>query len=861
MKLILPGLMMICLMVLAMCTQNASNENDTGFPDSVRIQWRHIENLYREQSQHLGEMTIINEGSVPLPNKGWALYFNWFRRLITEGLDNRITGQHINGDFYEIAPTRYFPVLKPGESVTFPVIGSYYAINETDAPSGAYFTWIVNDEPQFLEIPVEIVPFDPGKCVRSKQDIMPVWSPADQYLHNEKVVHISISAKAPSILPTPVNAEFDGLLIEFSSDWGMQYAPECQPEAMWFQKEIQGRLRYFPNSAAERIILLQIKPNRFSGSAARKEAYRLTVAPTRIEITGFDDTGIFYGLQTLLALQADHSAGAGRMFIPACRILDYPRFEYRGMHVDVARNFHDDSTIKQLLDEMARFKLNRLHFHLTDDEGWRLEIPGLPELTELGAVRGHTLDETEHLVPSLGSGPYARNNLSPGNGYYSRDTYIDMLKYASERHIQVMPEIDLPGHAHAAITAMNARRRRLLNKGLEKEAYEFLLYHPEDTSRYESVQKWKNNAVDVGMESTYRFFEKVVMEVRKMYIDAGLELNVLHIGGDEVSDNAWSGSPACHELKRLNPDIGSNHDLLEYFVDRLGRILDRYDIRTAGWEEIGMQFEAGKKVPNQGFAHRGFIPYVWNSIWGWGGEDLAYRLANQGFDVVLSNATNLYFGLAYTKHPKEPGLYWAGFVNLRRSWEFTPTNIKHCAETDLLGRTVDVAAFDRFEPLDQDAEKHILGMQGHIWSENARSKDRLHYFVFPKLLGMAERAWSPKPMWEQNILPAERENEWNKFVTIIGMRELPRLAQRGIKFRIPLPGAVVRNDTLYMNNMFPGLTPVYQIDNNTPVEYQTPVFITSIDQIRILVWNRDSFGRESRKTALIHQKVNAVSGV
>ncbi len=860
MKLILPGLLMICLIAMAVCTKNAQNDQDTGFPESVRLKWRHIENEFREQSQHLGEMTIINEGRVPLPNKGWALYFNWFRRLITEGVDNRVTGRHINGDFYEIAPTELFPVLKPGESVTFPVIGSYYAINETDAPSGAYFTWRINEEPQFLEVPVEIEPFDPAKCFRSKKDIMPVWNAADQYLQNEKVAHIPIPAEAPYILPTPVKADFDGLLIEFSSDWGMQYSPECQQEAMWFQHEIQQQLRQFPNSAADRTITFQIKPRSFSGPAACKEAYRVIIAPTRIEITGYTNAGLFYGMQTLLALQFDHPADAEIMFLPACRILDYPRFEYRGMHVDVARNFHNDSTIKQLIDEMARFKLNRLHFHLTDDEGWRLEIPGLPELTDIGAARGHTLDETEHLIPSLGSGPYPRNNLSPGNGYYSRDTFIELLKYASEHHIQVIPEIDLPGHAHAAITAMNVRHRRFLDTGLEKEAYEFLLHHPDDTSRYQSVQKWKNNAVDVGMESTYRFFEKVVMEVRKMYRDAGLELNVLHIGGDEVAENAWSGSPACHELKRLNPEIKSNHDLLEYFVDRLGRILDRYDIRTAGWEEIGMNLNEGKKVPNQDFARRGFIPYVWNSVWGWGGEDLAYRLANQGFDVVLSNATNLYFGLAYTKHPKEPGLYWAGFVNLRRSWEFTPTDVKRCAETDLLGRPVDVESFDRFKPLNQGAEEHIIGMQGHIWSENARSRDRLHYFVFPKLLGMAERAWSPKPVWEQNILPAERENEWNKFVTIVGLRELPRLAQRGIKFRMPLPGAIVRNDTLYMNNMFPGLKPVYKFGDNPPVEYQTPVFISSTDQIRISVWNRDMFGRESRKTEFIHRKVNTISG-
>ncbi len=850
MKHMLLGLIAGSLLSMIGYAQNILSEDDTCFPDTVRLQWRHIENQYHRKSQVLSEMTITNTGNMALPNTGWALYFNWFRRLITEQMDSRISGRHINGDFYEITPTEDFPVLEPGESVTFPVIGTYYVINKTDAPSGAYFTWEVRGESRFLKVPVELYPFDPAKCFRSEQDVMPVWNPADQYILNDKVEFTPMTEKAPSILPTPVQAEFGGFLVELSPDWGMVYEPECQREAEWFQTEMQKQLPGFPGSKSQRMITLQIKPQDFAGAASRKESYRLTITPDRIEITGYNNTGVFYGLQTLLALQSEHVDKSGVMHLPACRILDYPRFSYRGMHVDVARNFHNEVTLKQLIDEMARFKLNRLHLHLTDDEGWRLEIPGLPELTEIGAIRGHTLDEADHLVPSLGSGPYPEDKESLGSGYYSRNTFIDLLKYAAVRHIQVIPEIDFPGHAHAAITAMNFRYQRLVQSGQLSDATGYLLYHPQDTSHYLSVQKWKNNAVDVGMESTYRFFKKVVEEMAKMYHDAGLKLNIMHIGGDEVSEGAWEGSPACQELKRLNPEIKTNHDLLEYFVDRLGRILREYEIRTAGWEEIGMKFENGKKIPNERFIHLGFIPYVWNSVWGWGGEDLAYRLANRGFDVVLSNVTNLYFGLAENKHPNEPGLYWGGFVSLRRSWEFTPTDVRNCAETDLLGHPIKVAEFDRFEPLDADAEAHIMGMQGHIWSENARSKARLHYFVFPKLLGMAERAWAPKPLWEQKALKNEREKDWNRFINLVGTRELPRLARRGIMYRIPLPGAIIENDTLYINNTFPGLDPMYQINHDEAVEYHKPVYVPPEHQSGITIWNQDRVGRKSRKSEL-----------
>ena len=139
-------------------------------------------------------------------------------------------------------------------------------------------------------------------------------------------------------------------------------------------------------------------------------------------------------------------------------------FRYRGVHLDVARNFQSKATVKKLLDLMAFYKLNRLHWHLTDDEGWRIEIRALPELTDVGARRGHTLDEANHLVPSHGSGPFADDATSPGNGFYSQDDFVEILQYAHARHITVIPELDFPGHARAAIKAMEARHRRLMER-------------------------------------------------------------------------------------------------------------------------------------------------------------------------------------------------------------------------------------------------------------------------------------------------------------------------------------------------------------------------------------------------------------
>jgi hexosaminidase len=167
-----------------------------------------------------------------------------------------------------------------------------------------------------------------------------------------------------------------------------------------------------------------------------------------------------------------------------------------------------------------------------------------------------------------------------------------------------------------------------------------------------------------------------------------------------------------------------------------------------------------------------------------------------------------------------------------------------------MGHMVDAFQADHFEPLDAEAEDNIIGLQGHIWGENARSPEMLHYFVFPKLLAMAERAWAQKPEWEKQALPGARESDWSQFLSVLGLRELPRLAERGIAYRIPLPGAMVQNDTLYMNNLFPGLTAVYQIDNGNRLIYESPVRLMDRDGSTIRIWNEDRIGRQSRKTLI-----------
>ena len=219
--------------------------------------------------------------------------------------------------------------------------------------------------------------------------------------------------------------------------------------------------------------------------------------------------------------------------------MDAPRFGYRGLMLDVARNFQPKAAVLRVLDLMARYKLNAFHFHLTDDEGWRLEIPSLPELTSVGARRGHTLDSSRFLPPAYGSGPDVDQPF--GSGFYSRADYVEILRYAAARHIEVIPELEMPGHARAAIKAMEARFRTLQATGDAEGASRFLLSDPEDRSIYTSAQGYHDNVMNPALPSTYAFIERVVQDLVALHREAGVPLRNLHVGGDEVPGRRLGG--------------------------------------------------------------------------------------------------------------------------------------------------------------------------------------------------------------------------------------------------------------------------------------------------------------------------------
>jgi hexosaminidase len=837
--------------------------------DRIALEFEVLDNLLPEGNRFSARLTLTNESSVPLESN-WTLFFNFGKAIAAESLPASVTATHINGDYWRLEPTGDFQPLPPGESFEIPFQASGWLVKVSEVPAGPYF--VFHDSagqslPPEPISPMTVAPFEnPRQTDRGPGEKVPAPTPESRYAEYEGLEQLPAD-QVGGVVPTPVSVEAGQGEVTLDASWTIRYDGDLEGEARMLADKLGQLLGRMPAvagtdaAATGRTIGLELGTVKVSGKNKIEgdEAYRLSIDESGIRITGSDAAGVMYGIRTLTALLpvAAWREPQPELALDAVSIEDAPRFAYRGLHLDVARNFQSVETVKRLLETSSFYKLNRFHFHLTDDEGWRLAIAALPELVEVGGRRGHTDDELDHLVPSYGSGPDPDN--SRGSGHYSRAEMIDLLRFASERHVQVIPEIDLPGHARAAIKAMRARAVRLSAEGREQEAEEFLLTDPGDTSEYRSVQGWDDNVVDACRESTYRFIETVVDEIVAIWAEAGAPLEAIHIGGDEVPKGVWRESPSCTRLIDGSDDIEGPEDLAGYFMSRVVGILAERDLVVAGWEEIALAEKVWDgnhvKAPDPDLVQYGLRPYVWNNVWGWGAEDLGYRLANVGYEVVLCPATNLYFDLAYDRDPLEPGYAWGGFVDTRKAWEFIPFDVFKSASVDVMGNPLAPADFADRVRLTAEGRSRILGIQGQLWAENSKSAEILEYQAFPKLLGLAERAWASRPKWATVEDAGERERlqviDWNEFANRLGQRELPRLDGflGGVAYRLPPPGAVVEDGVLDARSPFPGLTLRFATDGGSPSADST-VFTGPVEvEGEVRVFTSDTRGRLSRVAA------------
>ena len=853
----------------------SSTQENTVSSESIAVRWSLITNFTDKPDVFDAKFELVNNGDLLLTNKNWALFFNMApRQLLSPETPQPATLHHINGDWYKLVPGENFSLL-PGNSVTINYRGVEAVIKETDRPLGLYFVFY--DDAGLEKEIVEVSDYewssfaDADQINRNAADEDPI--PTAEWTYKNNLNISGGSDSAVRIVPSPIKLTTTAGAWNVTPDMEILFQSGLENEAKYlasYLKDVTGHeFNTVTTTSAKNSISLQIAKR---GNANQKEAYSLEVAENGVRITGSDAAGVFYGIQSLRSLiPIDAYQNKSASFsLPLVKIDDAPRFGFRGLHLDVSRNFQTKETILRVLDLLSFYKINRFLFYTTEDEGWRLEIEDLPELTEVGAQREHTSGkETAVLHPAYGSGPFAKAENKFGHGYYSRKDFIEILKYANERHIKVIPEVNFPGHARAAIKAMEARYERLMKEGKETEANEYRLIDPDDSSVYLSAQGYKDNVVSVARESVFHFYEKVVDEITEMYAEAGLKLDVFHTGGDEVPEGAWTKSPLAAELMRQHPEIRDPKNLQSYFFRELIKRLEKRNLEIHGWEEVAlMKTPQGPYTPNPEFANRKVVPYIWNNIFDY--PDLGYRLANAGYNVVLCNVSNFYFDLAYSKDPKEPGLYWAGFVDTRDAWTFAPFDMFKTTNKNALGQNLDLETGNMtagakskiiVEHLKAEARKNILGIEAQIWSETIKGGEMLEYYMLPKLIGFAESAWASERKWETINGKVEREariqQEWNGFANTMAKKELPRLSylNGGYNYRIPPPGAIVENGMLKANSELPGLIIRYTTDGTEPsvtsTQYNGPVEISG----KVLLKSFDGAGKSS-STASVDNQLN-----
>ena len=580
------------------------------------------------------------------------------------------------------------------------------------------------------------------------------------------------------------------------------------------------------------VLQIGIRPN-----ARGAESYQLNVSGSKITILANDMPGANHALRSL-AQQLVADRGVIRPF----EVIDKPRYGFRGLHIDLARNFHSKDEILKLIEAMATYKFNKLHLHLADDEGWRIQINALPELTEIGSKRCHDPQENRCLLPQLGAGPDGEGTV---NGYLSQVDYIEIVRAATARGIEVIPSLDMPGHSRAAIKSMEARYRRLLAEGKTAEAEQYRLVEPGDTTHYRSIQNYDDNTLNVCIDQTYRFLGTAVSEIAAMHEKAGAPLKVFHIGADETA-GAWGQSPACKPVMAATGRPANK--LGGYFIERVAADLAAKGIKVAGWSD-GLGHTDPAKMPKS----------VQTNLWGtlfWGGVAEAHTQANLGWDVVLSIPDIGYLDMPYVPHPMEPGYDWASrSVDALQIFGFMTDNLPGNGAwiRDTMARPQTIKDDVPLAP-----GRGIVGIQAQLWSETVRTDAGVDYQFFPRLLAFAERAWH-RPGWEPRYVlgrkytygDAREEHaamlaDWRGFAGRMPA-QFALLDRMGIAYRVSPPGARVVSGRLEANAEYPGLAIEYRSAGGPWRRYGGPVKVKGAVDLR----TRSADGKRASRTVTV----------
>ncbi|WP_227135831.1 beta-N-acetylhexosaminidase [Kosakonia radicincitans] len=777
-------------------------------------------------------ITLTNKGEA-VTDKDWAIYFHSIRPIL-EVANDQFKVSHIMGDLHKLEPTDKFTGFPAKQAVEIPVVNEYWQLFVTDVlprwyvtAEGATAKMIANTDTEDLF--QFVTPLD-GQWKRTPDDKNILMTAEARFEKNSDVKALNLATLRGQIIPTPQEVKISGQDVDLSKGVKLDLSA-LGADA---QEAVKSRFALLGVKEGSYPIRTEIAVKAFAGDEAISGAYQLHIGANEAVITGFDQAGVFYGLQSLLSL----IPSSGEQKIARLEAKDAPRFDYRGIQLDVGRNFHSKDAVLRLLDQMSAYKLNKFHFHLTDDEGWRIEIPGLPELTDIGSKRCHDLSEKTCLLPQLGSGPDSNNN---GSGHFSRTYYIDILKYAKARQIEVIPEIDMPAHARAAVISMEARYERLMKEGKEKEANQYRLLDPTDTSNTTGVQFYNRTGyLNPCLDSSRNFVDKVIGEIQQMHKEAGVPLNTWHFGGDEAKniylgagytdqkkpeagkgiidqskqDKPWAKSQVCQTMVKEGKVADVEH-LSSYFGIEVSKLVKAHGIGTMQAWQDGL-----KDAKNAAeFATDHVNVNFWDTLY-WGGFDSVNDWANKGFRVIVSNPDYVYLDFPNEVHPAESGYYWGTrFSDERKIFSFAPDNMPQNAETSL----------DRDgNPFSAKSDKPwpgAYGLSAQLWSEVVRTDNQMEYMIYPRMIAVAERAWH-RAGWEQDYQAGREykggethlvdvkalDKDWSRFANLLGHRELAKLDKAGINYRLPVPGARVVGGKLEANTSFPGMVVEYSTD-------------------------------------------------
>ena len=497
------------------------------------------------------------------------------------------------------------------------------------------------------------------------------------------------------------------------------------------------------------------------------EGYRLAITPTSVTITANQPNGIFYGIQSFMQvlppeIESKIVVNHIKWQAPCVEVVDYPKLGWRGLMLDVSRHFFTKAEVEQFIDGMVRYKYNILHFHLTDDEGWRLEIKGYPKLTQVGAWNVKKTGTFGFFIPPTADEP------KDYGGFYTQDDIKELVKYAKDRFVNIMPEVDVPGHSLAAIASYPE-----LSGTADAVSYR--------VRSGEQIMDWTHGAPPLGLidnnlcpakETTYAFLDSVITQVAALF-----PFEYIHMGGDEAAHNFWEKDPMVKELMKRE-GLKTIPQVQAYFEKRVEKIVNAKGKKFMGWDEI---LEGGVSASA--------------SVMSWRGSKYGIESSKEKHNVVMTPTDFCYFDYMQGDVTTEPKVYAS--LRLNKVYQFNPV------------------------PEDADA-KYILGGQANLWTEQVYNIRQVEYMLWPRGLAMAEALWSPLAKKNWTYFVDKTEDQFKR----LDYRETkysPALYDPIVTVNKAAGGQLIVNLATEVS----GLDIYYSFDNSTP-DYFYPKYSDAV---------------------------------